>query len=92
MKDTPIFSKTNLWMMGACLALIILGFILMAGGSSSTEQFNPDIFSTRRIVVGPMLAFFGFLLMAFAIIWTPKSKAGKSETLNAEHQPTKTDD
>lgn len=68
-----IFAPVNIWMMLGCLALIIIGFMLMAGGSSSIENgFNPDIFSTRRIVVGPTLAFLGFLLMAFAIVWTPK--------------------
>ncbi|MDE5903204.1 MAG: DUF3098 domain-containing protein [Muribaculaceae bacterium] len=73
MSDTSqaytLFPRRNLMMMGGCLALIIIGFILMCGGSSSVEGgFNPDIFSTRRIVVGPALAFLGFLLMAFAII------------------------
>lgn len=71
-KFTPIFGKTNLIMMAVCLLLIILGFALMAGGSSTYEQFNPDIFSTRRIVVGPTIAFLGFLLMAFAIIYKPR--------------------
>lgn len=67
------FSKINFYMMGGCLVLIILGFILMSGGGSSDTSFNPEIFSTRRIVVGPLLSFLGFLLMAFAIIWKPKS-------------------
>lgn len=76
--NAPLFPKVNLIMMGGCILLIILGFILMGGGSSSVENgFNPDIFSTRRIVVGPALAFLGFLLMAFAIIWTPKKKSNK---------------
>ena len=67
------FNKTNFLMMGGCLLLIIVGFLLMSGGGSSTDvEFNPEIFSTRRIVVGPTLTFLGFLLMAFAIIWTPK--------------------
>lgn len=53
--------------------LIIIGFLLMTGGGSSVEGgFNPDIFSTRRIVVGPLLAFLGFLLMAFAIFVKPE--------------------
>lgn len=67
------FSKLNFWLIGACCLLIIIGFLLMIGGSSSVEGgFNPDIFSTRRIVVGPLLAFLGFLLMAFAILVDPK--------------------
>lgn len=73
-KQRP-FSKVNYYMMGGCLALIVLGFILMSGEGSSVENgFNPEIFSTRRIVVGPTLSFLGFLLMAFAIIYKPKSK------------------
>ena len=61
--------------MGGCLVLIILGFLFMSGGGSSVEGgFNPDIFSTRRIVVGPLLSFLGFLLMAFAIIYSPRKK------------------
>lgn len=69
------FSKINYYMMGGCLALIIIGFALMSGGGSTVENgFNPDIFSTRRIVVGPLFAFLGFLLMAFAIVWKPKRR------------------
>lgn len=68
------FSKINFWMMGVCLALIIIGFLLMSGGGSNDQTFNPDVFSTRRIVVGPLLSFLGFLFMAFAIIYRPKKK------------------
>lgn len=68
------FSKINFWMMGVCVALIIIGFLLMSGGGSTGESFNPEVFSTRRIVVGPLLSFLGFLFMAFAIIYRPKNK------------------
>lgn len=69
------FTKVNFIMMAGCLALIIIGFLLMSGGGSPEETaFNPEIFSTRRIVVGPLLTFLGFLFMAFAIIWTPRKK------------------
>ncbi len=69
------FTRTNFIMMGCCLAMIILGFLLMSGGGSASQtEFNPEIFSTRRIVVGPTITFLGFLLMAFAIIWTPRKK------------------
>lgn len=70
--DERPFAKRNFIMMGGCIALIILGFILMSGGGSQDASFNPEIFSTRRIVVGPLLAFLGFLLMAFAILWKPR--------------------
>lgn len=70
-KERP-FSSLNFWMMGGCLVLILLGYLFMSGGGSSDpNEFNPDIFSTRRIVVGPLLSFLGFLLMAFAIICPP---------------------
>ena len=70
-KDKP-FSALNFWMMGGCLVLILLGYLFMSGGGSSEATgFNPEIFSTRRIIVGPLLSFLGFLLMAFAIICHP---------------------
>ena len=73
--DRP-FSKTNFIMMGVCLFMIVLGFILMSGGGSDDpDVFNPEIFSTRRIVVGPAIAFLGFVAMAIAIIIKPRKKA-----------------
>ena len=47
---------------------------MSGGGSAEATAFDPEIFSTRRIVVGPALTFLGFLLMAFAIIWTPRKE------------------
>ena len=67
--DQRPFGKKNYLAMAGCIAMIVLGFILMSGpGSSVEEGFNPEIFSTRRIVVGPAITFLGFLLMAFAIL------------------------
>ena len=66
--------KINFIMMGVSAFLIILGFLLMLGGSSTGDQFNPDIFSTRRIIVGPTIAFIGFVAMGIAIIYRPKNK------------------
>lgn len=64
--------KNNFIAMAIAGALIVVGFLLMLGGSSSTERFNPDIFSTRRIVVGPCIAFIGFIAMGAAIIIDPR--------------------
>lgn len=72
------FAPINFWMMGGCLVLIVLGYLFMSGGGSTEpDGFNPEIFSTRRIIVGPLLSFLGFLLMAFAIIWSPAKRHSK---------------
>jgi hypothetical protein len=46
----------------------------MVGAPSGANEFNPDIFSIRRITVGPMIALFGFLLMIVAILYKPRKK------------------
>ena len=50
-------------------------FILLAIGPSSTETvFEPDIFSVRRIKVAPVVCFFGFIFMIYAVLRKPKTK------------------
>jgi len=65
--------KTNLILIGVSFVTIVLGFLLMTGSPTEVE-FNPDIFSTRRIVVGPMISFFGFLALVIAILYKPKEE------------------
>ncbi len=65
-------SRNNCILIVVSLILIVVGFVLMAGSPSTVMEYNPDIFSGRRIVVGPLLSFFGFVLMAVAIIVKPK--------------------
>lgn len=65
--------KINLILIAVGFAIIVSGFILMSGSTTVTD-FNPDIFSTRRITVGPMISFFGFLFIVFAILFKPKAK------------------
>jgi hypothetical protein len=40
----------------AASILIAVGYLLMAGPGSTEQAFNPDIFSTRRIVIAPVPA------------------------------------
>lgn len=71
-RDSLPLTKNNFIGMGVAGLLIVIGFLLMLGDSSTPEEFNPDIFSARRIVVGPFLAFIGFVAMAIAIVLRPK--------------------
>lgn len=73
-QDQKPLMRNNYLLMAIAGVMIVLGFALMAGSSSGIEEFNPDIFSTRRIVVGPAISFLGFVLMAIAIIVKPKGK------------------
>ncbi len=62
----------NYKLMAAAGAVIVIGFLLMAGSGSTPTEFNPDIFSARRIVIGPGLAFLGYIFMGVAIMWNRK--------------------
>lgn len=76
--------KKNFIMMAIAGALIVIGFLLMLGGSSTEEAFNPDIFSARRVVVGPTISFLGFLFMGYAIIRRPSSVRMEETTADKE--------
>ena len=49
--------------------IIIIGFVLMSGGTAATaEQFNEDIFSFRRITLAPIVVVAGFAFEVYAIL------------------------
>ena len=54
--------------------IIIIGFMLMAGGGSDDPNiFNgEELFSFRRIVLAPIVVLFGFLFEIWAIMKKPK--------------------
>ena len=66
--------KINLILIAVSLVIIIVGFALMTGEPSGATEYNPDIFSFRRITVGPMIALFGFVMMIVAILFKKKEK------------------
>lgn len=80
-KSTPsrlfLFDKTNYYIMFAGIGLILLGFLLMAGGKSPDPHvFNRDeIYSFRRITLSPILIIAGFVVEVIAIMRKPKSQA-----------------
>lgn len=68
------FGKENFILIAVAVACIVIGFMLMSGGGSGDTSFNPDIFSTRRIVVAPVVTVVGFVMMIFGILKNSKDK------------------
>ncbi len=67
-KASFALGKTNLKLIGISFAVIVIGFLLMLGPGTTSEAYNPDIFSFRRIVLAPGIAFVGFVFMVYAIM------------------------
>lgn len=66
--------KLNAILIAICFVIIVVGFALMVGAPSGVTEYNPDIFSVRRITIGPMISLFGFVAMIVAILYRPKKK------------------
>lgn len=68
------FGRMNFILLAIGMAIVIIGFILMGGDSSTEEAFNPDIFSARRVKVAPIVCLLGFVSMIYAVVYKPKDK------------------
>ena len=67
-----LFGKKNYILMAIGLALIVIGYLLMSGGSSDdVNTFNYEMFSTMRIRVAPMVVLAGFAVEVWAILARP---------------------
>lgn len=64
--------KLNSILIAIAFLIIVVGFALMVGEPSGATEYNPDIFSVRRITVGPMISLLGFVLMIVAIMLKPR--------------------
>lgn len=76
-KKNLAFHKTNLIITGVAVLIIIIGFVLMSGPSTTIDGFEPDIFSARRIKVAPIVCLIGFALMIVGILYPGKNKDDK---------------
>ena len=76
-EQKPAFAKSNVLLIGIGLVFIIIGFLLMLGTPNQGAEFNPDIFSFRRLTLGPMIALAGFLFIIYAIFKKPKKQDKK---------------
>ena len=79
MKDFA-FGKENFILIAVAVLLIIIGFVLMSGGGAPDDvSFNPEIFSTRRIVVAPIVTVLGFALVIVGILKKTKDTSSDIE-------------
>lgn len=72
-KNNFAFDRINYMLLAIGMIVIIIGFILMGGSSSTEEAFNPEIFSVRRIKVAPIVCFIGFASMVYGVMRKPKN-------------------
>jgi len=74
-KKTPTFAfgKENYMLMALGMVFIVIGFALMSGGGSDDPtKFSPEIFSTRRITVAPIVVLLGYAIEIVAILYRSK--------------------
>ena len=78
--NNNLFDKNNYKWMLAGLAVLALGFFLMAGGKSSDPNvFDPkEVYSPIRITVAPILIIAGFILEIVGIM----KKTGYEKGIN----------
>ena len=63
----------NVKIIGAGLLAMVLGFILMIGGGSSDPNvFNPDLFNFRSLTLAPLLILAGIVVIVVGIMKTPR--------------------
>lgn len=77
------FDKTNFILLAIGMLVVIIGFVLMTGPSSTPTHFEPDIFSVRRIKVAPVVCLLGFLFMIYGVLRRPKD-SGEGNVNNDE--------
>jgi hypothetical protein len=77
-KTGDLFHKENFTWMLIGVAILILGFLLMAGGGSDDPNVfdTSEVYSTRRITIAPVVILIGLAVEIYAIFRQPK----KTET------------
>ena len=65
--------KKNFKYIAIGVCILVIGFLLMAGGKSDDPNiFNPEIFNFRRITLAPIVVVGGFGFIIWAIMKKPK--------------------
>lgn len=65
----------NVKIIGIGLLVMVLGFVLMLGGGSSDPNvFNPAIFNFRRLTLAPIVIVLGIATIIYGIMKKPRGE------------------
>lgn len=73
-KKNLAFGKGNFIALAIGLVIVLIGFMLMIGGGSTNDAYDPSIFDARHIKVAPIVTFIGFVSIIYAIVRKPKEE------------------
>jgi len=67
--EALLFQKQNYMIMGAGVAIILLGLVLMSGGGTTDPaQFNgEELFNFQRLTLAPITILVGFGVVLYSI-------------------------
>lgn len=76
-----MFDKDNYTWMLIGVAILILGFVLMAGGGSDDPNVfdASQVYSTRRITIAPIIILIGLVVEIYALFRQPKKTTGTAD-------------
>jgi len=74
-KDVQLFGRENYRWMLIGLVILVIGFLLMAGGGSDNpnEFLVNEVYSPRRITVAPIVILLGIVVEIYALVRQPKN-------------------
>lgn len=79
MKNNFAFGKVNFIMIGVSMVIVVIGFLMMIGASSTEGNFNQEIFSASRISVAPIVCLVGFVSIIAGIMYRGKEQKPSEE-------------
>ena len=68
--DQFAFTRKNYTLLAVGISLILIGIIVMQGGSMEDES----MFDSQRTIVAPIIIMIGFIVNIFAILSSTKEK------------------
>ena len=67
------FGKVNLYIALASVAVLVVGYLLLAGDKSEDGvSFNAEVFNSTRIGVAPVVLTLGYVGLLVALLWRGK--------------------